>query len=84
MNTLGLTAEQHADVGQIVKAIREYLKGQINESVERRNFRQHSQQLGESFDDFLVSLRELATFIRKTAAKRVFVIKSLKGCWRGT
>ena len=32
----------------------------MNESVERRHFRQRRQQPGESFDDFLVSLRELA------------------------
>lgn len=32
----------------------------MNESVERRNFRQRSQQPGESFDDFVLSLRELA------------------------
>jgi len=31
----------------------------VNETVERRNFRRHTQQVGESFDDFFVSLREL-------------------------
>ena len=36
------------------------MEGQVNESVERRNFRRRSQQTGESFDDFLVALRELA------------------------
>ena len=41
-------------------AIQRYVDGQINESVERRHFRQRKQQQGESFDDFLVSLRELA------------------------
>lgn len=34
--------------------------GQINETVERRNFHGRSQQQGESLDDFLVSLRDLA------------------------
>ena len=32
--------------------------GHVNETVERWNFRKRTQQLGESFDDFLVSLRE--------------------------
>ena len=31
----------------------------INESVERRNFRQRAQQPGKSFDDFIMALREL-------------------------
>ncbi len=43
-----------------MEAIQRYVEGQINESVERRNFRRRTQQPGESLDDFLVSLRELA------------------------
>ena len=35
------------------------MNGHINESVERRNLRQRTQQYGESFNDFLVVLREL-------------------------
>ena len=35
------------------------MDGRINETIERRNFRQCTQRVGESFDDFLVSLREL-------------------------
>ena len=31
----------------------------MNETVECRNFCRRTQQVGESFDDFLVSLREL-------------------------
>ena len=41
-------------------AIQWYVKGQMNESVERQTFRRRVQQPGESFDDFLVSLHELA------------------------
>lgn len=47
-------------MGEIVQAISQYVEGQINEFVERRHFCQHYQQPGESFDDFLVSLQELA------------------------
>ena len=36
------------------------MAGQINETIERRNLRQRKQLSGEAFDDFLVSLRELA------------------------
>jgi hypothetical protein len=31
-----------------------------NETIERHNLRQRKQQIGESFDDYLISLRELA------------------------
>ncbi len=32
----------------------------INETIERRTFQERKQHQGESFDDFLISLRELA------------------------
>ena len=60
VDNLGLTATQKGDAKQIVTAIQRYVEGHINESVECRNFRQRVQQPGESFDDFLVALRELA------------------------
>ena len=60
VNNLSLTAAQLGDAEQTVTAITEYVEGQINESVERHHFRQRRQQPGESVDDFLVSLRELA------------------------
>ena len=60
MENLGLCEAQRGNAGDIVKAMGVYVTGQLNESVERRTFRRHTQQPGESFDDFLVSLRELA------------------------
>ena len=60
VKNLGLTGEQRQSAEAIVRAIREYVSGQLNESVERRTFRRRTQSPGESFDDFLVSLRELA------------------------
>ena len=60
VENLGLTDEQRQDVKAVVKAIQRYVEGHINESVERRMFRRRVQQPGECFDDFLVSLRELA------------------------
>lgn len=60
VDNLGLSAAQRANASQIVDAIGLYVSGQINESVERRNFRRRSQHPSESFDDFLVGLRELA------------------------
>ena len=60
VENLGLSEAQRGNAGDIVKAMGVYVTGQLNESVERRTFRRRTQQPGESFDDFLVSLRELA------------------------
>ena len=60
VDNLGLTDTQRASVNQTITAIEAYVQGQINETVERRNFRRRVQQEGETFDDFLVSSRELA------------------------
>ena len=59
VNNLGLTTEQKQDADAIITAIKRHIDGQVNESVERRNLRRRTQQPGESFDDFLVALREL-------------------------
>jgi len=60
VDNLGLTDAQRASVDQTITAIEAYVQEQINETVERCNFRRRVQQEGETFDDFLVSLRELA------------------------
>ncbi len=60
VENLGLSEEQRGKVTEIIAAIQRYVEGHINESVERRTFRRRAQQPGEAFDDFLVSLRELA------------------------
>ena len=59
VDNLGLSSEDLKKVTSIISAIKKYVAGHINESVERRNFRRRTQQPGESFDDYLVSLREL-------------------------
>ena len=59
VQNLGLTEEQRGNVESIISAIKQYIDGHVNETVEQRNFRRRTQQVGESFDDFLVSLREL-------------------------
>ena len=60
VDNLGLTDAQKADQVQIVASLKRYVQGGINETMERRNFRQCKQVRGETFDDYLVSLRELA------------------------
>ena len=60
VENLGLSDDAKKDQAQIIAALKGYVDGQINETVERRNLRRRTQHVGESFDDFLVSLRELA------------------------
>ena len=59
VDNLGLTAAEKTDQAQIIAALKRHVDGRINETIERRNFRRRTQQVGECFDDFLVSLREL-------------------------
>ena len=59
VQNLGLTEEQRGSVDETIRAIKRYVDGHTNETVERRNFRQRAQHPGEPFDDFLVSLRDL-------------------------
>jgi len=59
VQNLGLTDEQRGSIDAIISTIKRYIDGHVNETVEQRNFRRRTQQAGESFDDFLVSLREL-------------------------
>ena len=56
VNNLGLTQEQRENANDIITALKRYVDGHVNETVERRNFRRRTQQPGETFDDFLVSL----------------------------
>ena len=59
VQNLGLTEEEKKSIDSIILTIKRYVEGHVNETVERRNFRKRMQQVGEAFDDFLVSLREL-------------------------
>ena len=47
VDNLSLSKDQRKDVKQIVSAIQRYVEGQVNESVERRNFCKRVQQPGE-------------------------------------
>ena len=60
VENLGLSNAQKKNQAQIIAALKQHVEGRINETIERRNLRQRKQLQGESFDDFLVSLRELA------------------------
>lgn len=87
VDNLGLTDEQRGDAARIVEAIQQYVEGQINESVERRTFRRRTQQPGETFDDFLVALRELerhANSAPTNAPRRTFETRSSRASLMAT
>jgi len=60
VNNLGLSIEDRNCANAIIMAIKCHVDRHINESMERHRLRRRVQQPGESFDDYLVSLRELA------------------------
>ena len=59
VQNLGLSDAEKKDVTAIIAAIKKYINGHVNKSVEQRNFCQCTQQFGECFDDYLLTLREL-------------------------
>ena len=61
IDNLGLPEEDRRKVNKIIDALKSHMKGAINETVERRNFQKRQQFARESFDDFLVALRDLVT-----------------------
>ena len=59
VQNLNLSDTDMQDVAATMAAIKQYIDGHINESVEHRHFHRHTQQVGESFDDCLLVLHEL-------------------------
>ena len=64
VHNLGLNKADMKRPPAIIDALQRYVDGHINESVEQRNFRRQTQQHGETFDDYLISLRDLAKTCR--------------------
>ena len=60
VNNLRLTTEQKKDVDVIICTIKNHIDGHRNESMEQHALRWWIQQPAETFDDYLVALRELA------------------------
>ena len=58
VDNLGLSTELRENVQASITAIKQYVDGYINESVECSNFQKWVQQRGETYD-YLVALREL-------------------------
>ncbi|XP_068206283.1 uncharacterized protein [Palaemon carinicauda] len=58
----GLSFPADADLETILNAMESHLRGQRNVIVDRREFYLRKQETGESFDDFLCGIREIAAF----------------------
>ncbi len=86
VDNLGLTDAQKNDQALIIAAMKQHVEGQINETIERRNLRQRHQLTGETFDDFLVSLRDLAktcNFCNNECLKRAIRDQIIEGLQDG-
>ena len=60
VHNLGLSEAQIKKPSAIIEAMQKYEDRHINETMERYKFRHRTQQEGETFDDYLISLRDLA------------------------
>ena len=83
VQNLGLSAEQLADHTAIIEALKTYVDGTVNETLERHHFRLRRQQEGEPFDAYLVALRDLirtCNFCNDPCAQRPCGTKSSKAC----
>ena len=87
VENLGLSEEKWKSISPIIATVRHYIEGHINESVERRNFSHRIQQPGETFNDFLVSLRELVktyNFRLETCTQKNIRDQIIEGYWMVT
>ena len=81
VDNLGLTNAQKKDQAQIIAVLKLYVDGRINKTIEWCNYWQRTQWVGESFDNFLVSLHELAKRVASAtiiAFRKLCVTKLLK------
>ena len=60
VHNLGLSEAQMKKMSAIIEAMQKYVDGHINETMEHDKFHHRIQQQGKTFDDYLISLRELA------------------------
>ena len=54
------TGEDPEKVDTIIAKFDEYFTGEVNETYERFKFNQRNQEVGESFDAYLIALRNMA------------------------
>ena len=86
VNNLRLTTEQKKDVDIIIHAIKNHINGLRNKSLEWYALCWQSQQPGETFDNYLVALRELAktcNFCSEECAQKSIRDQIIKGISNG-
>ena len=75
VQNLSLSEDKRKSVNAIIDAIKRYIEGHINESVERQIFEREPNKPGETFDDFLISFRKLVIFAHSCVFRRILEIK---------
>ena len=86
VHNLELSEAQMKKPSAVIKAMQRYVDGHINETMECHKFHRRTQQQGETFDDYLISLRELAKtckFCSDACMQKVSETKSLRACMMG-
>ena len=58
----GIAVADDAGLEQVLDAMQAYLRGQRNVIVDQRDFYSRIQEPGETFDDFLCAMKEIAIF----------------------
>ena len=61
VENLGLSDAQMKDSGVILDALETHIRGQVNETVARRDLRKRTQEAAETVNDFVVAVRNLVT-----------------------
>ena len=61
VKNLGLSADEMKNSISIMNALELHIRGQVNETVARRDLRKRTQEAGETVNDFVVALRNLVT-----------------------
>ena len=86
IHNLRLSKAQMKKLSAIIVAMQKYMDGHINEIMEHHKFCHWIQQQEETFDDYLISLRELAKtciFCSDACMQKVSETKSLRACMMG-
>ena len=61
VENLRLTDAQRNDTEEIIRALQEHIEGKVNKYVERKKLCQRVQEHGKTFEDYMVSLRQIAS-----------------------
>ena len=85
ISALLIEAERN-NASAIIDMLQRYVDGYLNETVKQRNFYHRVQQQGETFDNFLISLRNLiktCKFYSESCVEKIFCDQVIEGICDG-